>query len=172
MGYARPDLALLCQKMVKLRCWGRQADSLLMVRWSSFCKTRERNLWWKVINFSQGYLSKQLVRDRAQKVTLRDEMPRVASLKFPRTAFSCLMWFARSIVCQCSRTEDKFLELDIMQDAKSNTEGKTLNLSPVKKTNFVLSFMIINCLMFKMCPLPPCFKQVLLQSTLKIQKKP
>ena len=59
-----------------------------------------------------------------------------------------------------------------MQDARSNTEGKTLNLSPVEKTNVVLSFMITICLMFKMCPLPPCFKQVLLQSTLKTQGKP
>ena len=32
MGYARPDLALRCQKMANLRCWGRRADSRLMVR--------------------------------------------------------------------------------------------------------------------------------------------
>lgn len=75
-----------------------------------------------------------MVRDRAHKFTARDEMSRVARCDFR----------ARLSVCSC--TEDKFLELDIMQNARSNTEVKTLKFSPVEKIDVELSFMIINCL--------------------------
>ena len=36
-----------------------------------------------------------------------------------------------------------------MQDAKSSTEGKTLNFSPGENITVILSFMIINCLCSK-----------------------